>query len=270
MPEPIADYSPEAVIEAIETNLVLSTLALGRGEDSVVFRGSDAAWVYTGHRSLNRVLRSRFLSDEAEDRVASIVACFQRWKAQVSWFVGPTSFPPEVSEYLRDNGFSPAEIWMGAAADLSAIKAPKNTGGLRIERITSKEHFQAWASVSSEHWNPGEGATEIFTPDNAGSDSACRYYLGLIGSEPVVRGMACVHAKIAGLYWISAKPEHRSKPYNVALASHALHEARAAGARLGVMPIRGTTNALCQKLGFNPYCQFQVYTWPAAASAPLC
>jgi GNAT superfamily N-acetyltransferase len=270
MPEPIADYSPEAVIEAIETNLVQSALALARGEDSVVFRGSDATWVYSGYQGLNRVLRTRFLVDEAEDRVAAIIACFQRWKAHVSWFVGPTSFPPNIPDYLRDNGFAPGEIWMGTATDLSKIKTPKSTSGLRIERISTAEQFQAWASISNEHWNGSDGASRVFTPENAGSDPACRHYLGFIGSEPVVRGMTCTHKDAAGLYWISTKPEHRNKSYDVALASHALLEARSAGAKIGVMPIRGTSDAICQKLGFNPYCQFQVYTWPAVASTPLC
>jgi GNAT superfamily N-acetyltransferase len=270
MPEPIANFSPEAVIQAIETNLVHSTLALGRGEDAVVFRGSDAVWVYTGQRGLSRVLQPRFLVDEAEDRVASIVACFQRWNAQVSWFIGPTSFPPEIPEYLRDAGFAPSEIWMGTARGLATLPESQAPAKLRVEVISKSEDFEAWTSLSTEHWKPADDASKIFTPEIAGSDPACRFYLGFIGNEPVVRGMTCVRGETAGLYYVSTRPSHRNRGFEVLLATRALLDARGTGARLGVMPVRGLSNPLCSLLEFHPYCQFQVFTWPAAAGAPLC
>src|ERR1700744_325047 len=123
MAEPIANFSPESIIEAIEGNLIDSSVALGRTEDGVVFRGSDVTWVYTGYRALSRVMRARFSPDEAEDRVAEIAECFRQWNAPVVWVVGPSSFPPELGEYLGDSGFGNNEIWMGMAADLSAIPA---------------------------------------------------------------------------------------------------------------------------------------------------
>jgi hypothetical protein len=270
MPEPIDHYSPEQVIEAIETNLVQSTLVLDRGDDAVAFRGSDAIWVYTGYRGLSRVLRTRFLIDEAEDRVASIVALFQRWNAHVSWILGPTSFPPEVPEYLKDAGFAPAQIWMGTAGSLTGLTDPGKASGLRIETISSEENFQAWSSMSSEHWNPADEAEKIFTARTAGSDPHCRFYLGFLGKDPVVRGMVCTRDQVAGLYWVSARADQRGKDYELSLATKALLDARGAGARLGVMPTRGTASTLSAQLGFEPYCQFQVFTWPPASAMPLC
>jgi GNAT superfamily N-acetyltransferase len=274
MPEPIANLSPEAVIEAIEANLIDSSVALGRTEEGVVFRGSDVTWVYTGYRALSRVMRARFSPEEAEDRVAEIAECFHQWDAPVVWVIGPSSWPPELKNYLHDSGFNTNETWMGMAVDLKAVPAPlANKDGLRIELVTESDQLEAWTLLSDEMW-PGDaqaGALNIFSPENAGGDPRCRYYLGYIGDKPVVRGMACVRGDTAGLYWISITPEHREKGYELALAAHALTEAAEGGAKVGVMPVRGVGSSLSEKLGFKPYCQFNVYTWPALpAKGPLC
>jgi GNAT superfamily N-acetyltransferase len=274
MPEPIANLSPEAVIEAIETNLIDSSVALGRTEEGVVFRGSDVTWVYTGYRALSRVMRARFSPEEAEDRVAEIAECFHQWDAPVVWVVGPSSWPPQLKDYLGDAGFNTNETWMGMAVDLKLIPPQlARKEGLRIELVTEKDQLEAWTLMNDEMW-PGEardGALNIFSPENAGGDPRCRYYLGYVGDQPVVRGMACVRGDTAGLYWIATKPEHRDKGYELALAAHALTEAGSTGAKVGVMPVRGVASPIGDKLGFKPYCQFNVYTWPASpAKTPVC
>src|ERR1700722_15205064 len=123
MPDPIANHSPEAVIEAIEGNLIDASVALGRTEEGVVFRGSDVTWVYTGYRALSRVMRARFSPEEAEDRVAEIAECFRQWDARVVWVVGPSPWPPQLNDYLHDAGFNTNETWMGMAVDLQAVPA---------------------------------------------------------------------------------------------------------------------------------------------------
>jgi hypothetical protein len=272
MPDPIANLSPESVIEAIEGNLIDASVALGRTEDGVVFRGSDVTWVYTGYPALSRVMRARFAPEEAEDRVAEIAECFRQWNAPVAWVVGPSSFPPELGDHLRESGFITSEIWMGMAIDLIDLPRVPSPASLKIELITETEQLKTWALLSTEMWTgeATEGALSIFSPDNAGSDPRCRYYLGYVGGKPVARGMACVRGETAGLYWINSKPEFAEEGYDQALAIRALSDARDSGARLGVMPAR-THNTLSQRLGFKPYCQFNIYAWPASSlKIPVC
>jgi hypothetical protein len=274
MPKPIANYSPESVIEAIEQNLIDSSVALGRTEDGVVFRGSDVTWVYTGYRALSRVMRARFSPEEAEDRVAEIAECFRQWDAPVAWVIGPSSFPPELNSYLHDSGFNTNETWMGMATDLQAIaESLAQKDSLRVELVTEKHQLEQWTTLCDDTWkgDAASGALNIFSPENAGGDPRCRYYVGYLGDEPVVRGMACVRGEVAGLYWINTKPEHRLAGYDVALAARALIDAREAGIRLGVMPTKSVAAPVCQQLGFSQYCQFSVYAWPASPpKIPVC
>lgn len=277
MPEPIGTYSPEAVIEAIEGNLIDAAVAMGRTEEGVVFRGNDVTWVYTGFPTLSRVLRARFSDEEAEDRVAEIAECFHQWNAPVLWIIGPSTWPPQLPEYLKDASFSHSESWMGMAADLQTIALPPANKDLRIELITEADELKTWTLLNNDHW-PAEstnGAVNIFSPENAGSDPRCRYYLGYLNnkpdSKPVVRGMACVKGEVAGLYWLNSIPEHRTSGLDLALATRALSDAREGGAKLAVFPTRDSHSALCQKLGLKPYCQFNIYAWPSTPpKIPVC
>ena len=274
MPEPIGAFSPEAVIEAIEDNLVGASASLGRTEDGVVFRGRDVTWVYTGYPTLSRVLRARFTEEQAEDRVAQICECFRGWDAPVSWVVGPTSWPPQLRELLRDSGFDAGEVWTGLARDLTGDDpvAPPLPPAFAVTPATTTADLDAWAAldqnlVAREPAADGENtaAPTLFSPDNAGGAPRCRYYLATLDGKPVARGMAYASGDVVGLHLFTAAPGHRGKGYELAVACRVLSDARAAGGRMAVMHARGELQQLGQQLGFHPYCQFSVHAWPPVA-----
>jgi hypothetical protein len=267
MPKSIGNRSPEAIIEAIEENMVEASVSLGRTEEGVVFRGADVTWVYTGYPALSRVLRARFTHDEAEDRIAEISECFRQWDAPVLWVVGPSSWPPNLPELLSGSGFGSSEFWTGMAVDLNAVPKTLPTAAIgRIEAVAEKEAMQTWATVTNESW-AGEGddtAVEIFAPENAGGDPRCRYYLAYQNDKPVARAMSYTRGEIVGLYWIAAAKECRDVGFEAAIAQRALADAQNSGARIGVMPSHDGIGTLAATLKFTPYCQFKVYSWPPA------
>jgi GNAT superfamily N-acetyltransferase len=269
MPQVIGNLSPEAVIEAIEGNLVDASTALGRTMDGVVFRGTDVTWVYTGFPSLSRVLLARFPQEDAEDRVAEILSYFKQWDAGVSWVVGPTSWPPKLGEYLHNQGFGSSEMWTGMAMNLVDLPphSPPNAPGVRIETVDDDEGLRLWATLSPESaaaHEEAEGSLNVFAPQNAGSETHSRFYLAYVDGAPASRCMSFSRGGVVGLYWISTLPEHRGKGLGTAVGRRALEDARTLGSRVAVMPAPNRGLALCERLGFQAYCQFSVYAWPPA------
>jgi hypothetical protein len=269
MAESIGNYSPPAVIEAIERNLTDSSTALGRSEDGIVYHGSDVTWVYTGHRTMSRVLGARFTSEDVQDRVAQIHGYFKQWDAGVSWVVGPSSYPPALGDYLDASGFGISESWMGMAMDLSDLKKYETPKRLQIQKVDDEAGFRTWATF----WeNPAcenlEGAINVFSPDNAGSDPHCKYYLGRVNDKPVARAMTFRRDDVVGLYWIATLKEHNDQSFSAAMAHQAMQDAAAAGAKTAVMAVSTTGQNFCEKLGFKPYCQFNVYNWPRSPQRP--
>jgi hypothetical protein len=264
MPQGISKHSPEDVINAIESNLVDFSTTLGRTDDGVVFRGSDVTWVYTGLPSLSRVLQARFSPEDAKDRVGEILAYFKQWDASVTWVVGPSSFPPRISDSLQSNGFGSPETWSGMAVDLATLPAKLDRpDSLRIRIAADESSLRTWASLMPDHnGSETEAIAEMFSPNNAGGDPRTKYYLGYLNGKPVGRCMAFTSEETVGLYWVNTLPGTANQNVAALLVHRALSDAKTAGAKIGVMAVPPAGEALCTKLGFKPYCQFHAYGWP--------
>jgi GNAT superfamily N-acetyltransferase len=278
MPDWIGTFSPEAVIEAIESDLVGASVALGRSDDGVVYRGADVTWVDTGHGALSRVLRARFAAERVEDRVAEVIDCFRHWDAPVRWVVGPTSWPPRLGDALQASGFDAGQTWLGLARDLSLDPSgpPPASGdagpaACRVARATTERELADWSAVGG-HGDDGADApsartSALFAPENAGGEHRCRFYLATLDGRPVARCMSHVQGEVVGLHWLDVVPEHRGRGFRSTVARLAMDEARAAGARLAVLVAPATSQALAGRLGFRPYCQFTVHAWPPSLMA---
>jgi hypothetical protein len=259
MSNTLLHLSPETIADAIETNLVDSSMTLGKTEDAVIFRGSDVAWVYTGAKSLSRVLRPRFAPDDVEDRVEEISECFRQWDAGVSWIIGPTSWPPQIGQVLHESGYGNQEIWTGMALDLTEWSLDPNLlNNLRVERVVDPGSLAVWARLGDET----DPAATIFSPENAGGDQRCRYYLAFADGKPVSRGMAFLRGDTVGLYWLDKVPGRSDRGSDRAVIAKALLDARAGGATTAVVPAATAVRGTLTEMGFKAYCQFNVYSWP--------
>jgi GNAT superfamily N-acetyltransferase len=269
IPEHIAGLSPEAVVDAIEANLVDASAALGRTQDGVVFRGTDVTWIYSGFPALSRVLQARFTAEDALDRVQEIQSYFQKWDASVSWIVGPSSWPPALAGCLSKSGFSSNDTWLGMASDITApLPDPAWPSGLRIASTVDAAALSAWAALGAEPITRErlDRSPAIFSPVNAGGDPRCKYYLGYLNGIPVARAMTFTRKDCVGLYWLSTQRQHQGKGIGAAMAHRALTDARAAGVRLAVMSTADTGRPLVRQLGFHTYCQFNIFSWPPPPS----
>jgi GNAT superfamily N-acetyltransferase len=261
MPQAIGSFSPSAVIEAIEASLVDSSTALGHSEDGIVFHGSDVTWVYSGCPTLSRVLCARFTSDGVQDRVLEILGYFKSWDASVSWVVGPTSYPPALGDYLHAIGFGICETWIGMAMNLAERPKVGTPRGFSIQHVSDEARLHAWAALFQEE----REVVDIFAPANAGGDARSRYYLGCLNGRPVSRAMTFRRDDVVGLYWVATIKEQRRKGFSAAVIHQAMEDAAHAGAKAIVMAVPVGSQSFCEKIGFKPYCHFDVYNWPPPA-----
>ena len=267
LPQIITDLSPQAVVDAIESNLIEASATLGRSANGVVYRGPDVAWVYTGFPLLSRVMRARFSSEEAEDRVSKILGCFKKWDASVSWIISPGSSPMKLGELLHNAGFGSSESRSAMAMTLSTDLADSDPAwpvGLRIQTVSDEVGLRAWATLSSDAVFHGDsdGAVQIFSPANAGGDSRCRYYLGYLDGQPIARAMSFADGDVTVIYWLTTLRTHRGRGVGKAMAHRLLSDARQSGSRMAVISTPQTGLELCRQMGFKSYCQFHVYHWP--------
>jgi len=253
-------------------------------------------WVYTGLPGMSRVLRARFTED-AEDRIAQIHEHFKQWNAAVSWVVGPSSYPTLLGEYLSARGFGIHETWMGMAMNLpsssyplslrerAGVRAVAGTSAvlsddiipsatskiddqLQIREVSDDAGLAAWAGLWADSVHADvDSAVNLFSPANAAGDKRCRYYLGSTGGNPVARAMTFQRNDVVGLYWMSCIAKQNNEEIGVALARRALGDAARGGAKAAVMIVPSYGQSFGERLGFEPYCQFNTFCWPPTSAA---
>jgi hypothetical protein len=74
--------------------------------------------------------------------------------------------------------------------------------------------------------------------------------------------MSFMSEETVGLYWVNTLPGTANQNIAPLLVHRALSDAKESGAKIGVMAVPHSGEALCAKLGFKPYCQFHAYGWP--------
>jgi GNAT superfamily N-acetyltransferase len=200
--------------------------------------------------------------------VNEILGCFKKWDAAVSWLIGPGSTPIKLAESLHKAGFGSSEsrtaMAMSLITDPSDVTAPPWPGGLRVQSVTDEVGLRAWATLSSDASFNGDadGAVRIFSPQNAGGHPNCRYYIGYLDGQPIARAMSFTDAEITGIYWLTTLRPFRGRGVGQAMAHRLLSDARQAGSKLAVIPTPQSGLELCRRIGFKPYCQYNVYHWP--------
>lgn len=137
-----------------------------------------------------------------------------------------------------------------------------------ISPVTTDEMLHQWAKV----WGcgaPDEISQLLFTvfaalhPD---ADSALRFYLGTLDSEPVATVALFLGASVASIEHVVTLPEVRGQGIGAAMTLMAAREARREGYRIGTLTASPMGINIYRRLGFREYCTFSTYGWNATSS----
>ena len=135
--------------------------------------------------------------------------------------------------------------------DLDAWNAPTfSIPNLNIIRVTDEKTLHDFALVLAND----EIAFKTFFSWIASIltyDDPIEYYVGYIDGKPVVRGLSCYFAQVAGLHWLSTVPSERRKGYGRAMQEYRLKRAKDLGYHVAVLQASHEGETLYQKLGYK-------------------
>jgi len=77
------------------------------------------------------------------------------------------------------------------------------------------------------------------------------YYVGYVNGKPVVRGLSCYFAKVAGLHWLSTATDEQKKGYGTAMQYYRLKRAKELGYNIAVLQASSEGHPLYQRLGYK-------------------
>jgi GNAT superfamily N-acetyltransferase len=82
-------------------------------------------------------------------------------------------------------------------------------------------------------------------------DDPIEYYVGYIDGKPVVRGLTCYYAGVAGLHWLSTAPDERKKGYGNAMQEYRLKRAKELGYHIAALQASSEGYSLYRRLGYK-------------------
>jgi GrpB-like predicted nucleotidyltransferase (UPF0157 family)/GNAT superfamily N-acetyltransferase len=201
--------------------------------------------------TFNYILDADFSSAEANDKISEITNYFTEKNIPFSWWVSLFDKPEDLSEYLERNGYQNTENNTAMYLDLDTWNdtipvIPE----LKIIRAQDEKTLHDFALVLA---NDEAAFKQYFSwiAATLTDDDPIEYYVGYINGKPVVRGLSCYFAQVAGLHWLSTAPDERRKGYGAAMQQYRLQRAKELGYHVAVLQASSEGYPLYRRLGYK-------------------
>jgi GNAT superfamily N-acetyltransferase len=149
------------------------------------------------------------------------------------------------------------------AADLAALPPTAAPSGLAIERVGNGDALREWAQVAAGTFGEPKSVRQARIAAHEalglGADLPLQRFVARLAGEPVATSMLYLGAGVAGIYDVATVPAARRQGIGAAVTLAALHAARAAGYRVGVLESSSMGLHVYERLGFRSLCVFSLY-----------
>jgi GNAT superfamily N-acetyltransferase len=210
--------------------------------------------------TFNYVLDVDFSEAVAIDKINEITQYFKNTNAPFSWWISPYDKPSSLSTLLEKNGYQNTENNIAMYFDLDSWKIPtqSTTPELKIIRALDENTLHDFALVLA---NDKHAFKTYFSWIAAilTDDDPIEYYVGYVDDKPVVRGLSCYYASVAGLHWLSTTPDARKKGYGTAMQEYRLKRAKELGYHIAVLQASNEGYSLYRRLGYKECGIFKEY-----------
>lgn len=251
------NWTKEKIIKAMEANLNIHMTYFAQYLNEVeLIRVPGYTLVNSSLRddTFNYVLDANFNVEEANKKIAEISQYFANKQLPFSWWVCPNDKPDDLIKHIEQAGYKNSENNRTMYFDLDAWNPEESARSeLEIVRAMDEKTLQDFALVLT---NDAAAFKKYFSwiAQVLTEDDPIEYYVGYIKGKPVVRGLSCYYAGVAGLHWLSTVPEERKKGYGAAMQQFRLNRAKELGFHIAVLQASTEGYSLYKKLGYKEFC----------------
>lgn len=268
MRDVLEDFSPQALVNAIEDNSIEGVKAWRRWPGIEFHEDTDMLWTISSvpHPIFNNVFSAHVERGEVDAAICKAISRARRRGVRMGWWISPSTRPGDLGKCLEAEGFISGGSSTGMAVDLFALKKGlpiSNT--LRVVEVKNIEEVQSWAKVSSIGFDiPSfveKAWFDVHVSVGLGDDAPWRLYLASVDEKPIATSALYLGAGVAGIASVATIPEARRQGAGTAVTRYPLMEARRRGYKIGVLWSTEEALGVYRTLGFREYCKADYFMW---------
>ncbi len=269
MNEILTSLAAPNLLAAMDANFVEEMACFGRKLPGAQLCGDEELlWFFTGSLGYNGVLHTHLHSDAPyviHAKIEMILDYFKQRHSKIGWFVGPSTYPPQLASYLRMHGLSYQRTNVGMALAIAQMHEITTPTDLHISEVEDEAQLRIWRDTSQQGWESSENAVqayyETYLYSGFGAESIWHHYIGWQQGKAVAVTSLLLHAGVAGIYGVASIPAARRQGIGIAMTCHALRSARTLGYHIAMLSPTAMGRRIYERIGFQETCKFDFYTW---------
>ena len=267
MDEIVNDLSSQALLPALERNMVEYFVAWGRGAGNEIYEGEDFARYCTGipYGIFNGILHARLAPESVDPVIEQNLAYIMSKDVPFNWWVGPSTQPSNLGICLEQNGFAHEDDELGMAVDLlnmnDDLAVPEN---FTYKTSDDLDFLRTWDRLVWKGFElPEEGLLKAKDLDASLRGNPKRQrFIGYVNWVPVATSALVLYAGVAGIYSVSTLPEARRRGFGAAITLAPLLAARDMGYRVATLQASPMGYPVYRRIGFKEVCHVSTYRSP--------
>jgi GNAT superfamily N-acetyltransferase len=272
---PRKDLTDRGLIEALEADQVAARI-LDPEIPAEAHLDADVSWAVAPVPDTfrNVVLAAKFAAEDADRRIAELMAAYERAGTGFVWWVGPSDAPADLGARLAAAGLALEGSAPAMAADLADVPLSEQPpGDLEIVPVTDEGTLAEFLEVVQSDWlewtdgvaTPNQQQTlEAFAreiPKRLPEEPVPLRWLGRADGVAVATSRVSIGAGVAGLYAVLTLPSHRGRGFGRAMTIAALKAGASLGHRIGVLQSSDQGYGVYRRLGFRELFRYDVWAY---------
>jgi hypothetical protein len=261
---------PQAISVLIETNLIEHSFYLNKVNHGENLESDNFKWVLSASPIFNRILGASFapIEENLDDGIQKALNPFKMAQVPVTWLIGPSTKPPDLGQRLQRHGFVHRGYWKGMALDLNLLNPyPLHPPGLSVRRVTNLSGLETWLKIAGAGFQFPATLTRAynsyFKNVSFTENSPWQLYIALLNGIPVSTCTLFLGSEAVGIYWTATVAGANRRGVASFLTWQLLQHAANQGYRMAVLHSTNAGHPMYQRLGFNDYCNIDIYTYDA-------
>lgn len=256
------EWTQEKIIRAMQANFNVRVTHFPQYQKQVeMIRKPGYTLVNSGllEESFNYILDADLNTENANQYIKEITAYFAEKQLPFVWWISPDDQPSNLAKLLQESGYQHLADYAFMYFDLDAWSGEVvQPDELEIVRVFDAKTFHDFAQVCSND----QKAFDKYYADIASiitEEDPIEFYVGYVDGKPVVRGIVCFYAGMAGLHRLATNEDMRRKGYASAMNQFRLKRAKDLGYHVATLQSSDQAYSINLRLGYQECGVFREY-----------